>query len=233
MFPHHENEVAIARAAAGTRLANVWMHCHPVRYDGSLGCDQIEDLTLDVLADQGWDNKTIRFWLLSAHYRKTLVLSKKSLEDTDSTLAKMNRCIEALIVVADGDACHGPKGKSDTGDMDQMVYDINQGLVTAMADDLKVSAMVSNLISSVKQINGLLSGNKVNVTGAGLLLNCFKEIDEVLNIFQFHKKKEYSDEAHTLIKEREAARQRKDWAKADEIRDRLDALGICVHDRKA
>jgi len=48
-----------------------------------------------------------------------------------------------------------------------------------------------------------------------------------------YNKKEYSDEAHTLIKEREAARQRKDWAKADEIRDRLDALGICVHDRKA
>lgn len=234
MFPHHENEVAIAKAATGSRLANVWMHCHPVRYDGSLGSDQIEELTLDTLVDQGWDIKTIRFWLLSAHYRKTLVLSKKGLEDAGATLGKLNRCIEALMVVAEGEPSNNFKEDGGgTDDMDQMVYDINQGLVLAMADDLKVSAMISNLISSVKQINGLLSRNKIDVTEAGLLLNCFKEIDRILNIFQFHKKMEYSDEAHTLIKEREVARQRKDWAKADEIRDRLDTMGVYVHDRKA
>ncbi|MCG8633553.1 MAG: cysteine--tRNA ligase [Desulfobacterales bacterium] len=223
MFPHHENEIAIAKAATGEDIANIWMHCHPVRYDGSLGEEGIGGFTVDALAGRGWDLKTIRFWLLSAHYRKPLVLSRKNLEDARFTLSKINRCIETLDAVT---------GRSDKEEIEQIAYDIRQAVILAMADDLKVPTMVSGLLSIVKTINRLISQNKVGKSGASTLRDCFKEVDNVLNVFDFSKKMEYSQAVNTLIKEREAARQKRDWETADEIRKKLDAMGVSVHDKK-
>ena len=223
MFPHHENEIAITKAATGENIADIWMHCHPVRYDGSLGEENIEKFTLDALVDQGWDMKTIRFWLLSAHYRKPLVLSRKNMEDARFTLSKINRCIETLDAVT---------GRSDSEEIEQIAYDIRQAMVSALADDLKVPTLVSGLLSIVKTINRLISQNKIGHRGATRLRDCFKDMDEILNIFSFSKKMEYSKAVHTLIKERETARLKRDWKTADEIRKKLEAMGVFVHDKK-
>ncbi len=221
VFPHHENEIAIARAATGTPLAHVWMHCDPIQ--GSLAGVDIEEITLDTLVQQGWDLKTIRFWLLSGHYRKTLVLSPQALRDAGYTLAKINRCIETLTAIAAGEAYE---------DMDQLIYDIRQGVLSAMADDLKVSEVVFSLLSGVKKINTLLSLNQINRASAARLLACFQEVDTILNIFDFNKKLEYSPVHQGLLKEREEARQKKDWLRSDQIRDQLTAMGFSVHDKK-
>ncbi|HCY85325.1 MAG TPA: cysteine--tRNA ligase [Desulfobacteraceae bacterium] len=223
MFPHHENEVAIAKAATGEDLANVWVHCHPVRYDGSLGGGRIEDLTLDRLTALGWEEKTIRFWLMSAHYRKPLILSRKNLEDARFTLAKINRCIDTLDAVT---------GSSDAEEIEQTAYDIRQAVASAMSDDLKVPHLVSGLLSSVKKINRLVSQNRIGPNGAARLRACFQDVDLVLNIFDFSKKMEYSNAVQALINEREAARQKRDFRTADEIRDKLEAMGVSVHDKK-
>ncbi len=222
MFPHHENEIAIARAAGGS-FARVWMHCAPVYYDGSLDAETLEDLTLDRMAQMGWDEKTIRFWLLSAHYRKTLILSKKSLDDAGTVLARINRCIESLDTAS---------GHSSEEDIQQITYDIRQGMVSAMADDLKVPVLVSGLLSCVKRINRLISAGDLGPAGAGRLRDCFRDVDTVLNVFDFSQKKAYSDQAAALIAQREAARQKKDFETADRIRKQLDEMGIPVHDKK-
>jgi len=223
IFPHHENEVAIANAAKGARLAKYWLHCDPVRYDGSLGVPKIEELTLETLVKQGWDPKTLRFWLISNHYRKTLVLSEQSLKQAQYTLDKINRCLTTLSAIKEG------KGFEE---MDQLVYDIKSAFFQSMEDDLKISGVISSLLANVKTINRLINQNKINLDGANKLLNCFKEIDSVLKIFNFNTKREYSREIRDLLREREHARQEKDWEQADRIRDRLNALGVSVHDKK-
>ncbi len=223
MFPHHENEIAIARAATGDEFARFWVHCHPVRYDGSLGAADIEDLTLDRLAGLGLDMKTIRFWLLSAHYRKPLVLSQKSLDDARFTLAKINRCIETLGAVA---------GRSTEEEIQQITYDIRQAVVSAMADDLKVPTLVSGLLSGVKKINRMISGNRIGPKGAERLIACFKDVDLVLNVLDFSKKTEYSKDVNSLMEERETARRNHDWETADSIRKTIEAMGVPVHDKK-
>lgn len=228
MFPHHENEIAIARAADGSGLANVWVHCDPVRYDGSLGCDRIEDLTLDVLADQGWDMATLRFWLMSAHYRKPLVLSKKSLEDARFNLAKINRCIETLDAVK----TQAPLPPELSDEVDQIAYDMRQNMMAAMSDDLKAPLMVSGILSGIKRINRMISEQQINADGAGRLHTCFQEMNQILRVFNFSKKMEYSPEVQTLIEERETARLNKDWETADQIRKQLDKMGITLHDKK-
>jgi cysteinyl-tRNA synthetase len=222
MFPHHENEIAIARAAGGS-FARVWMHCHPVQYDGSLDTDDARSLTLDRLVDMGWDEKTIRFWLLSAHYRKSLLLSRKSLDDAQTVLSRINRCIESLGHVS---------GQSNEEDIQQITYDLRQGMMDAMASDLKIPVLVSGLLSGVKRINRLVVDGQIGPGGAERLLNCFKDVDVVLNIFDFSRKVAYSSEVSALMAERDAARQQKDFKTADRIREQLDEMGILVHDQK-
>ena len=228
MFPHHENEIAIARAAAGTGLANVWIHCDPVRYDGSLGCDKIEDLTLDALAEQGWGMDVLRFWLMSAHYRKPLVLSKKSLDGAGATLSRINRCIQSLGAVGNQREA-GPDFKTE---VEQIAYDLRQSMIAAMSEDLKIPVMVSGLLSGIKQINRLLSGQKMDVDSASRLLGCFKDLDRILHLFDFNKKTEYSPEVQALLEERDAARRKKDWNTSDRLRRQIEKMGVPVHDKK-
>jgi cysteinyl-tRNA synthetase len=228
LFPHHENEIAIARAATGSTLANVWMHCDPTQYDGSLGQERIEDIDLATLTQQGWDLKTIRFWLIFSHYRKQLILSARALRDAKHTLAKINRCIEILGVITLDDAI----GKGDGENNDQLIYDIRQGVLTAMADDLKVSEVISCLLLGVKNINRQINLDQINGACAKRLLACFREVDLLLKIFDFNGKMEYSNTAQRLLEEREGARRKNDWILADKIRDQLTAMGVCIHDKK-
>jgi len=229
LFPHHENEVAIARAATGSTLANVWMHCDPIQYDGSLEKKSIEEISLDTLTQQGWDLKTIRFWLISGHYRKHLSLSTKALRDAKFTLAKINRCIETLGAITLSDKFE----KTDKFENnDQLIYDIRQGVLSAMGDDLKVSDVISCLLLGVKKINRLINLNQINTPCAKQLLTCFREVDSILKIFDFNSKMEYSNIARALIKERDGARLKNDWILADKIRDQLVSMGVCVHDKK-
>ena len=224
IFPHHENEVAIARAAKGATLARYWLHCNPVRYDGSLGAPGIETLILETLVNQGWELNTIRFWLISNHYRKTLLLSEQSLKQAQYTLDKINRCLATLSIIKEGKEFEG---------IDQFIYDIKSAFLQSMEDDLRISGVISSLLANVKTINRLINQNGINPEGAQKLVDCFKDIDSVLKIFSFAKKKEYSDEIQDLIRERERAREQKDWKQADKVRERLTTLGISVHDKKA
>ncbi len=223
IFPHHENEVAIARAAKGGHLAKYWLHCDPVHYDGSLGQQSIEDLTLEALVEKGWALKTIRFWLISNHYRKTLVLSEQSLKQAHNTLDKINRCIETLGAIK--------KGREFDG-IDQMIYDMRSAFLSSLEDDLKISSVISSLLAHVKTINRLINQDKINPDAARKLLRGFKDVDSVLKIFTFNIKREYSDLVQDLIKEREQARLNKDFEQADKLRVQLEEMGVSVHDKK-
>ncbi|MBU0462026.1 MAG: cysteine--tRNA ligase, partial [Proteobacteria bacterium] len=224
IFPHHENEVAIARALKGATLARYWLHCDPVRYDGSLGALTMESLTLETLVKKGWGLKTIRFWLISNHYRKTLILSDQALKQAQYTLDKINRCITTLSIIGNG---------SGFEDMDQFIYDMKSAFFQSMEDDLRISGAISSMLANVKTINRLINQNKINADGAQKLVSCFKEIDSVLKIFSFKEKKQYSSQIQDLIKERDGARQQNDFQAADKIRAQLINLGISVHDKKA
>jgi len=223
IFPHHENEVAIARASKGETLARYWLHCDPVRYDGSLGALSIDSLTLETLEKKGWDLKTIRFWLISNHYRKTLILSEKALKQAQYTLDKINQCIGVLNIVGNGSGFDG---------MDQFIYDMKSAFLKSMEDDLKISGVISSLLANVKNINRLINQNKINTDQAQKLVRCFKDIDSVLKIFSFNEKKEYPVHIQDLMEKRIRARQQNDFQLADKIRQQLTDLGISIHDKK-
>ncbi len=223
LFPHHENEMAICRAVTGIPLARYWFHCESVNYDGSLGVDSLSEINLDTLKEMGWNERVVRFWLLSAHYRKALVLSAASLNQAKLSLAKLDRCIKALAEVQDGKIFN---------DIEQFLYDLKHGFMSAMDDDFKISDVIALLFKSVKKLNKLMVNKEIDKKSAVSALNLFKELDSVLKIFDFQHETNYSEEILDLIRRRQIARNKKDWAKADEIREKLNALGVEIHDRK-
>ncbi len=232
VFPHHENERAIARAAEDRELANVWLHCDPVQYDGSLGPGSITDLTLDTLADLGWDDDVIRLWLMSGHYRRGLMLSRQALTDARATRDRINRCIALLERIrSDGPGSEALSGKGHA-DIDQLMYDIRQGVLTALADDLKISAALAALLAGIKAINTRISRQKIHARDAGRILSGLQEMDQIFQVCEFNRQTSESPQVKDLLRQRQAAREQKDWATADSIRDRLTAMGIAVHDQK-
>jgi cysteinyl-tRNA synthetase len=116
-------------------------------------------------------------------------------------------------------------------ELDQLLYDIKHGFVSAMDDDLNISAAMASIFKIVKRLNILTLANKLDQDGALKVVDGFRNIDTVLKIFNFEDEV-YDPEVQRLIKERDKARLEKNWDLADKIRDQLRGLDINVKDRK-
>ena len=114
---------------------------------------------------------------------------------------------------------------------DQILYDIRQGFIAAMDDDLNISEALASIFKMIKQANRLIQDHKLNSTDAEKIVDAFRQIDSVLHIFDFGDKMA-DPRIQELIEERNQARREKNWARADEIRETLRSLGITVQDQK-
>ncbi len=249
LFPHHENEVAISVAATGKSPAKYWVHCESVQYDNDFSEENsLEELTLQKLMSMGWTPREIRFWLLSVHYRKTLVLSKKTLLDSRRSIDKLDRCVASLLKVKDSTHLQDRLNQKENGqilgdkedinpDIEQMLYDIKHGFGEAMDDDFKIADVLALIFKSVRNLNRLMDNNSLSEKDAKLFINLFREIDQVLQIFDFNQESKAgsrlsSPEVQKLIEQREIARKNRDWEASDRIRDELLSIGIEIHDDK-
>ncbi|MBC8432087.1 MAG: cysteine--tRNA ligase [Desulfobacterales bacterium] len=223
VFPHNENEIAIAGAVTGKPLAKYWVHCDRVLVEGKKVDEHGSGLTLSDLASFGYSNRVIRCWLLSAHYRKPVTFTKKRLENAGRSLERLDTCIHTLHNVR-ADALPYPE-------LDQLLYDLKHGFVSAMDDDLNISAAMASIFKIVKRINVLTLENRLDRDGALKVVDGFRNIDTVLKIFNFEDEV-YDPEVQRLIKERDKARLEKNWDLADKIRDQLRGLDINVKDRR-
>ncbi|MFZ3049058.1 MAG: cysteine--tRNA ligase, partial [Desulfatirhabdiaceae bacterium] len=222
MFPHHENEIAIAGALTGKPLARYWLHCDGVMFQGKMVDERQNRMMLQDLLDRGFSGKEIRFWLLSTHYRKAIVFSSDRFTHARNALNRINTCIRALTQVTSGKAF---------AELDQLIYDIRTGFVTSMDDDINIAAALASLFQHVKKINQLVLTNEIDSAGAHKLIEIFQDIDSVLQIMSFSKPVP-DDDIDRLTEERNRARAEKNWHLADRIRDELRARGVAVQDLK-
>ena len=223
VFPHHENEIAIAGAITGKPLARYWVHCDRVMMDAEGVDNRKAPLTLSDIKDMGYTGREIRYWLISSHYKKPVAFSKNRLDDAKRSLKRLDTCIHSLISI-----------QTDTPsypELDQLLYNLKHGFVSAMDDDLNISAAMASIFTIVKKVNVLIREDKINADGALKIVEAFRPIDAVLKIFDF-KDEFYDPEVQRLIKEREKARGEKNWDLADKIREQLKAMGVAVKDRK-
>ncbi|MGD8212994.1 MAG: cysteine--tRNA ligase [Desulfobacterales bacterium] len=222
LFPHHENVNAIAAALTGKPLARFWIHCDRVLIGGKKVDETDSGHTLDDLVRMGYSGRLIRYWLLTTHYRKPITFSRGRLINARHSLKRLDQCIHTLKHIRNGRAYP---------DLNQLIYDIKQGFIQAMDDDLNISAAMAVLFGSVKKINILKRDKQIDAEGASKVLDVFRSINTVLELLEFDDDVE-NPSIQKLIKARDQARSEQNWELADRIRHQLRASGIIVQDDK-
>ncbi len=216
VFPHHENEIAQSESANHAPLARVWMHNGMLNMDKEKMSKSIGNIvTVRELLDADWQGETIRWALLSGHYRAPLDWSDDLLKQAQASLDRLYGAVLRLKDV-EADAVDAPAA-----------------FVAALADDLntpaaiaELSALVSNANNSKKPAEQAKA--KGELLAAGALIGLLQADPEQWFRASFGAHAALAID--TLVAERVAARNAKNWAEADRIRDALADKGVEVMD---
>ena len=233
MFPHHECEIAQSCAALGHDTVNYWMHNNMVTINGQkMGKSLGNFITLDEfftgsheLLTQSYSPMTIRFFILQAHYRSTVDFSNEALIASEKGLARLMEAYERL-----------QKIQANTTSTVE-INDLRNKCEAAMCDDLNTPIVISHLFDASKAINTVHDG-KGTLSAADLA-----ELKEVFHLFiedilglrtevESTSNDAYKKAIDLLLNIRMQAKQNKDWATSDKIRNELTALGFNIKDTK-
>ena len=228
-FPHHENEIAQSEACNGQCFANYWMHNGYINIDGvkrskSLGnFKTVRDLL------QHYDGEVLRFLILSGHYRGPIDFGPDILTQSQNGLARMRNAKSNLKhLIATGEGTMTDAEKEALAGFDKY----RTQFVEVMDDDLNTADAISAVFELVTAINTAVKDGATKEF-AQKALDVLMELTTVLGLLQQDPEEaaeEIEPEVQALIDERQAARKAKDFARADEIRDQLKAMGITLKD---
>ncbi|SFN35886.1 cysteinyl-tRNA synthetase [Izhakiella capsodis] len=221
MFPHHENELAQSSCAHDGTYVNYWMHSGMVMVDREKMSKSLGNFftVRDVL--QHFDAETVRYFLLSGHYRSQLNYGEDNLVQARAALERLYTALrhtDANAVAAGGEA-------------------FEARFRAAMDDDFNTPEAYSVLFDLAREVNRLKGEDDVAASG---LAACLRQLGAVLGLLEQNPEQflqngaQQSDDEiaqiEALIRARLDARKDKEWAKADEARDRLTAMGIVLED---
>ena len=225
LFPHDENENALFAAATGKPLARVWLHCQRVLKEGRPLKDEAAARVRDLTA-LGFSGADVRFFLLSTHYRKPLAFTHDNLKAAAQARARLDHFLERLSQVAAGGA--------PDGNLEERLFQLKKEFTAALDDDLNISRVLSRLFALVGEVNADLDRGKLGHGAATAVLSRLQELDEVLGVMNLPQAAAAPDaEIEALVAAREEARQRRDWAAADQLRQQLAAQGLEITDTPA
>ena len=221
IFPHHENEIAIAEALTGKPLANYWLHSELVLVDGkNMSSDAGNNVTLQDLIGRGYTAREVRFMLLSVHYRKPLNFSYKRLDSVRTALRRLDEFCCKLHCLPAG--IPHPEVAAFVSAMEGQFFE-------AMNDDLNVSKGMGAIYNFIKKTNPILQMNHLDRDQKNYILEILEKINSVLNVFRLQGCP-LAPDVNALIQRREEARLAKDWKAADEAREELAQKGITIID---
>jgi cysteinyl-tRNA synthetase len=221
-FPHHENEIAQSEGAHDCKFVNTWMHVGFVNVNEEKMSKSLGNFFTIREVLESYDGETLRYFILSSHYRSPLNFSDANLDNAKNAITKLYTSIRGL--------------KSSTASTDEISQrlDYEQRFDAALDDDFNTPIAISILFEISKQINlekekdvdfaSALSGLLVRLGGyLGILQNNPED-------FLKHGVQLSDEEIDQKIKDRNLARSEKDFALSDQIRDELEAHGIILED---
>ncbi|UCH98609.1 MAG: cysteine--tRNA ligase [Candidatus Aminicenantes bacterium] len=221
IFPHHENENAIARAVTGKPLAKYWIHSELVLVEGKKMSPALDNVvTFKDVLDRGYTPREVRFYLLSTHYRKTINFSERGLKTARKNLKRLDEFMGKLQCLSP-DFPH-PKVASFLSEMENCFF-------SALDNDLNVASALAAIFDFVKKVNPILAAGQLDRDQKVYILENLMRINNVLNVLQLEECPG-APEILQLIRLREEARKNKDWKRADQVRDELANKGIRVID---
>jgi len=236
IFPHHENEIAQSEAVFGRQFVKYWIHNGFVDINNEKMSKSLGNFTMikEVLAT--YSSEVIRMFLLSKHYRSPIDYSENSMREVSLGLDRIYSFLERL-----------EKAGVNTNEPEK--GELWNDFSNAMNDDFNSAKALASVFEIVKKGNKLLDDtndlpDQKTLESLGLSYNDIRSISNILGIFllepqaYFKAKKDKGvadmavdpDEIENFIGQRTKARENKDFAKADEIRDHLKTRGIVLED---
>lgn len=233
-FPHHEDEIAQNCGSFGCNPANIWMHANMLNVNGQkmsksfgnffLPMEIIEGTT-DIF-DKAYSANAVRFFLMQAHYRSTIDLSKDALTASEKGLKRLTESFSLLTKLKDKVTL------SSSFDVKQLI----DSFYDAMNDDFNAPILIARLFDTVTFINKLNDGNETITEGDLELLSQEMEsfVYDVLGLRseETEGNDRLSPVMDLVIELRSKARENKDWATSDQIRDALAKAGVQIKDSK-
>ena len=218
-FPHHENEIAQSEGANNCKFVNTWMHVGFVNIDDEKMSKSLNNFfTIRNVLDK-YDGETLRYFLISSHYRSPLNFSETNIESAKSALKRLY---------------NATKGLSKKTDAALLETKYEDRFNAALNDDFNTPIALSILFEIAKQIN---IERATNLAKANALAKQLIKLGNFIGILEYNAE-EYLKQGSELseaeisnkILQRESARNSKDFAMSDQIRDELLALGIILED---
>ncbi len=241
VFPHHECEIAQAQASMGHPAVKYWMHNNMLTINGQkMGKSYNNFITLEQfftgnhpLLEKAYSPMTIRFFVLSAHYRGTVDFSNEALQAAEKGYEKLMNAISDLERIT-------PSENSENSEISEIVKKLREKCYDAMNDDFATPLVLSYLFEACTVINKLVDHK------ATICADCLKELKDTMRLFAFdilglkEEKGNGSDDREEafgkvvdmVLDLRAKAKANKDWATSDQIRDALAAAGFEVKDTK-
>jgi len=214
IFPHHENEIAQSCAALGTEFVNIWMHSEHLNMADEKMSKSLGNIkTIPELLDDGHSAESLRYVLISSHYRSKLSFSSNKLDDARKAVHRINDIYNRLQgIISDGN--------SFPNEYDQFIE--------ALVDDLNTPKALGILFNYLKELNRKIDNDKLTDEESSRGILFIKKADE---IFSFLKDKTgIPDEIAKLVAKRNEARKDKNWKLSDLLREELKEKGWIVED---
>jgi cysteinyl-tRNA synthetase len=225
IFPHHENEIAQSEGATGKEFARYWLHAEHLKVEGeSMSKSKGNYYTFRDLKDKGFDPIAIRYLLLSVPYRKQLNFTFEGLRGAEKTVESL-RDFRSRLAALRAEAGSNPELRAAAA---RALEEFEAG----MDDDLNTSVALAAIHNLSREVNRAMDTCGLRADDQRDILELLSRFDSVLNIFGSGQQELLDAEIQALIDERQDARHRRDFSRADQIRDELAARGITLEDTR-
>jgi cysteinyl-tRNA synthetase len=225
VFPHHENEIAQSEGATGQQFVRYWIHFEHLKVEGeTMSKSKGNYYTFRDVTAKGYSPAGIRYFLLSVPYNKQLNFTFDALAGAERTVASL-RDFRARLSEAKTEA-----GRND--DLHEVATRALREFEEGMDDDFNTSIALAAVHNLSREVNTALARKRVKEENKRELLELLARFDTVLNVLGDHRREMLDSEVQALIDERQEARRRRDFHRADEIRIELANRGIILEDTK-
>ncbi|MBI3413607.1 MAG: cysteine--tRNA ligase [Candidatus Aenigmarchaeota archaeon] len=227
VFPHHEAEIAQMESVSGKKpMVRLWTHTGFLLVNGEKMAKSLGNFVTIKEALKKHGKEVLRLFFSMSHYRSPIDFDENNLKRTKNTL---DTIYNSLVVLESID-----KGKDPETEIDSEVERIKSAFIEHMDDDFNTPYALSSLFELVDLINKYAStGKKISHGSKGLIETTLLEICAIFGILQDYAPVKITGEIKKLVAEREAARTKKDYKKADALRSKLEKMGITIEDTNA
>jgi cysteinyl-tRNA synthetase len=227
IFPHHENEIAQSEGATKQPFARFWVHIEHLFVESEKMSKSAGTVyTLAEIAERGHRASALRYLLLSSHYRKQLNFTWTGMDQAEEAIRRIVD-FRARLETVTGDGVH-PR-------VQEAVEKARQGFTSALQQDLNTAAALAAVFDLVRDLNAAIDAKEISAFEAEAVRQLMDECDRVLGVVSLRQAEDAQppvavEEIERLIEERRAARQRREFAESDRIRDELAERGVLLED---